>query len=222
MPRDPFKPLNEKEQRFVFHFARERYADERLNLVARKCRIPEEEAKSIHRRAHVQAEIERRRNLVEFEEHRLMARDAVGAARQEEERERVSLSDAEKAIKKVLDLDPKDHSGAILDAVKLVMVYTGTIRDGNRVKIQNEKLDPAQTPLDAGGPMAAPTSFYQSIFAQEREAGAAPSAPAEEPAPLLPDPESPAAKPRAPTPPPPKPAATPKRTGEKIIQVEIT
>lgn len=197
MPRDPFKPLLEKEQKFVFHYIREGCADEKLNLVARRCRLPMDEAKSMLRRAHVQEEIRRRRALVEFEEHKLIARDKTALAREEDERDRVTLSKAEKALNGVLTLEAKDHGAIILKAVELALVYTGTIRNGNTVKLNKGDLEPGQNPLAAAPPEAAGPSFYRSIFAAERDdAEATAPEPVEPPAPLIPDLDTPRPKPQ--------------------------
>ncbi len=229
MPRDPFKPLNEKEQRFVHHFVREHYAEAAMALVARKCRIPEDEAQRIWKRAHVQAEIQRRKSHIEVEEDRLIARERVQQAEADNRRDQVSLNDAEKAIKAVLTLDPAEHSSAVLEAVKLVMVYTGTIRDGNRVKIATGSLEAAQTPLAQPAPVNGGPSFYESIFAVERETPAEDGAAAPAPAPLFPAdaPEAPkAAKPAQPgrpaQPAPGTTAASPKKSTAKHLDVEIT
>ena len=234
MPRDPFKPLNEKEQRFVHHFVREHYAEAAMALVARKCRIPEDEAQRIWKRAHVQAEIQRRKSHIEVEEDRLIARERVRQEEADNRRDQVSLNDAEKAIKAVLTLDPAEHSSAVLEAVKLVMVYTGTIRDGNRVKIATGALDPGQTPLAQPVPANPGPSFYESIFAVERVTPAEDGAAAPAPAPLFPAdaPEPPkAAKPAQSNRPAQaaqaaqaaQPAAAfPKKSTAKHLDVEIT
>lgn len=219
---DPFKPLNQKEQRFVHHFVREHYAEEAMRLVARKCRIEEDEAWRIYKRVHVQAEINRRRLSIEFEEDRLIARERVHQAEADTARDQVSLNDAERAIKAVLTLDPKEHSSAVLEAVKLVMVYTGTIRDGNRVKIQAGTLEAGQTPLAQPPPESQGPSFYQSIFAAERESAAAPPAPVEPPAPMFPEPEAPPPERPKAAPPAPKAAVPPKKSSAKPLDVEIT
>ncbi len=228
MPRDPFKPLNEKEQRFVHHFVREHYAEAALALVARKCRIPEDEAQRIYKRTHVQAEIQRRKSHIEIEEDRLIARERVHQEEADSRRDQVSLNDAERAIKGVLNLDPAEHSSAVLEAVKLVMVYTGTIRDGNRVKVAAGSLDAGQTPLAQPAPDNPGPSFYESIFAVEREAPAENTAPAPAPAPLFPEaaPAPPkAAQPAQPSRPAqaaPPAEASPKKSTAKHLDVEIT
>lgn len=228
MPRDPFKPLNEKEQRFVHHFVREHYAEAAMALVARKCRIPEDEAQRIWKRTHVQAEIQRRKSHIEIEEDRLIARERVQQAEADNRRDQVSLNDAERAIKGVLSLDPKEHSAAVLDAVRLVMVYTGTIRDGNRVKITPGALEAGQTPLAQLAPEAPGPSFYQSIFAVEREMPAENPAPGTPAAPLFPadapeparaaQPSQPGRPAQAAQPAPP----SPKKSTAKHLDVEIT
>lgn len=231
MPRDPFKPLNEKEQRFVHHFVRERYAEAALALVARKCRIPEDEAQRIYKRTHVQAEIQRRKSHIEIEEDRLIARERVHQEEADNRRDQVSLNDAEKAIKAVLSLDPAEHSSAVLEAVKLVMVYTGTIRDGNRVKIATGALDPGQTPLAQPAPVNPGPSFYESIFAVERVTPAENDAAAPAPAPLFPEAAAETPRPAKAAPAgqagqtaqaAPPAAASPKKSTAKVLDVEIT
>lgn len=227
MPRDSFKPLTAQEQRFVIHFLREGAAEENLHNAARKARITEKEGKAILRRKHVQEEIHRRKVLVEFEENRLIARDNIGAAKQVDEAELVTLHKVEKALDGVLKLEAEKHGSTVLKAVELALIYTGTIRDGNKVKLQTvDPLGQDKSKSDEGEQAPREVGFYSSIFADMKkdgnDGGAAPAA-AVAAAPLMPD-EVEAAKPapKPPVPAPAKPAKAPAPSKKPGPEIEIT
>lgn len=195
MPRDPFKPLTVPEQRFVIHYLREGATPEVAYIAERKARLKKGEASGFLRRKHVLEEIARRQRLVEFEENRLIAKEKIGLAQQAEERDRVTLDKIEGALDKVIKLDPEKHGGTVLEAIRLGLVYTGTIRDGRRERVIPP--DPAKAESgDVGG-----SSFYQSIFSDLRSGdavGPGLAAAAPEPAPLMPEDDRPKPPPTIP------------------------
>lgn len=195
MPRDPFKPLLEDEQRFVFHYLREGAVPEKAHVAERKARLPKGAGAQMLKRRHVTAEIERRKALVEFEEHKQIARDKAKIAAEEDARHSVTLDKLEKALDGVVSLDPKEHGSVVLEGIRLGLVYTGTIRNGNMVRLVVE--DPNKT-KDTPEDQNPSNAFYRSIFSAMPQ-GAIP----DEAHPLLPDTKPAALDPLAPMPPPP-------------------
>lgn len=225
MPRDPFLPLTRPEQRFVLHYLREGAVPEIVHIAERKARLKVGEGKGILRRRHVQEEIHRRKVLIEFEENRLIARDSIGMAAAADERDRVTLNKIEAALDKVIQLDAEKHASSVLEAVRLGLVYTGTIRDGRRERVT--PADPTKQENSAGE-----LGFYSSIFSDLRGssdhvgAAAGAAAPAD-PAPLMPEDEKPVAPPTLAAPPAqtqrrPKVAETPNPRKKRLPEIEIT
>lgn len=181
MPRDPFKPLTPQEQATVLHFVREGCHEERLNVVERKAKLPKGKGLEIIRRKHVALEIARWQAMVELEQARLIARDHNRAAEREDRTqariERVTLAKIEKTLDAVLDLDPKTHSPAVLEAVRIGLVYAGIAKSGKLERTIPVKHPEGQTPEGEVG-----DGMYRSVFADL----AAASQPAPEAAPLLP------------------------------------
>lgn len=229
MPRDPFKPLTIDEQRLVIHYLREGATPEVLPIAERKARLKKGEGASILRRRHVQEEIGRRQRLVEYEENKLIAKDKVAVAQRDDERDLVTLHKIEAALDKVIALDAKDHGQVVLKAIELGLIYTGSIRDGNKVKISTidplgqdkpKEDEPTDTPNKEDG-------FYRSIFANMK--GETSVVPAQsEPAPLMPADDKPKPPPTVPVPPQapkaapaPKPPA-PKPKKQEAPEIEIT
>lgn len=227
MPRDPFLPLTRQEQRFVIHYLREGATPEVLEIAERKARLKKGDGKAMLRRKHVVDEIRRRQILVEYEENRLIAKDKIAVAQRDDERDLVTLHKIESALDKVIALDAKDHGQVVLKAIELGLIYTGSIRDGNKVKIQT--VDPLGLDKPKDEPTDQPTKedgFYRSIFANLKE-GTTSAVPVQlEPAPLMPADDKPKPVPDVPiTAPTPKPAAkppAPKPKKNEAPQIEIT
>jgi hypothetical protein len=180
MPRDRFMPLTGDEQRFVFHICREGGAPEKASVAERRARLKKGEGAVMLKRRHVAEEIQRRMGAILFEENRLIAKGNVAAAAEEAERDRVTLSNAERALARVINLDAKSHGSVILEAVRLALVYTGTIKDGNRERIG------ALKSADGSDPVKANDGVYRSIFDSMREGEAYQVSSLDEPAPLIP------------------------------------
>lgn len=195
MPRDPFKPLLEDEQRFVFHYLRLGAVPEKAYLAEKKARLPKGTGDKMLKRRHVIDEIDRRKALVEFEEHKIIARDKAKLAAEEDARHSVTLDKLEKALDGVISLDAKEHGSVVLEGIRLGLVYTGTIRNGNMVRLVVE--DPNKT-KDTPEDQNPANAFYRSIFSSMAQS----DIPAEA-HPLLPDVKPATLDPTAPLPPPP-------------------
>ena len=216
MPRDPFKPLTPQEQATVFHYVREGCHEENLRIVERKAKLPKGKGLEIVRRKHVAQEIERRKAMVEMEQARLIARDQNRNAEAEDRRQRVTLDKLEKTLDRVLDLDPKTHSGAVLEGVRIGLVYAGIAKSGKLERVIPVKHPEGETQEGEVG-----DGMYRSVFASL--AADVPAAP--EPAQLLPG-EAGSQQPPASSPPvaPLKvpavqqPAASGQRPAEKPVQ----
>lgn len=236
MPRDRFTPLTGDEQKFVFHICREGGAPEKAAVAERRARLKKGAGAQMLKRRHVAEEIARRMGAITFEENRLIAKGNVRAAEEEAERDKVTLSTAERALAGVINLPPKEHASAVLEAVRLAMVYTGTIKDGNRERIGSLKN------ADGSDPVKPNDGVYRSIFDSMREGDAYVLPNDAEPAPLIPGdmppdlpsigaqaaPAAPArpAEAALPSPPPPapaRPAPAPKpvKSGKTSIDIEI-
>jgi len=228
MPRDPFLPLNRQEQRFVIHYLREGATPEVAHIAERKARLKKGEGANLLRRKHIQEEIHRRKVLVEFEENRLIAKDSIEKAAAIDERDKVTLHKIESALDKVIALDPEKHGQTVLKGIELGLIYTGSIRDGNKVKLQVvDPLGQEKEKPDDGEMKPREEGFYASIFSAMKDTGSGsggtPAAVA--PAELMPEEEPVPAAPKPPAPPAAKatavakPAAAAKKTAP---QIEIT
>jgi hypothetical protein len=195
MPRDPFKPLLEDEQRFVYHYLRLGAVPEKAYLAEQKAKLPKGTGAKMLKRRHVIDEIDRRKALVEFEEHKIIARDKAKLAAEEDARHSVTLDKLEKALDGVISLDAKEHGTVVLEAIRLGLVYTGTIRNGNMVRLVVE--DPNKT-KDTPEDQNPSGSFYRSIFNAMPQGDIRAEA-----HPLLPDIMPAVLDPTAPLPPPP-------------------
>jgi len=230
MPPRKDVPLTVQEQRFVIHYIREGAAPEVAHIAERKARLKKGEGAKMLRRAHIQQEIHRRKVLIEFEENRLIAKDNVTQIQREDERDLVTLHKIEAALDKVIALDAEKHGVTVLKAIELGLIYTGSIRDGNKVKLstidplgqdQNKKPDDGEMKPREDG-------FYTSIFANMKpdpHGGGQGGAPAAvEPAELMPAEDKPKPLPtvpvvQSPSKPEPKPKAKPESSAPRI---EIT
>jgi len=227
MPPRKDVPLTVHEQRFVIHYIREGAAPEVAYIAERKARLKKGEGEKMLRRRHVQEEIHRRKILVEYEENRLIAKDNVATVQRDDERDLVTLHKIESALDKVIALDAEKHGTTVLKAIELGLIYTGSIRDGNKVKLST--IDPLgtdkNTKPDDGEMKPREDGFYTSIFANMKADGAAaPPAEPVEPAELMPA-EDPKPLPTVPVvaATPPKPAPKPAAKKEiKPPQIEIT
>lgn len=226
MPRDPTLPLNRQEQRFVIHFLREGATPEVVHIAERKARMKAGEGKKVLRRKHVQEEIHRRKVLVEYEENRLIAKDSIDAAKRDDERDMVTLHKIESALDKVIALDAEKHGQTVLKAIELGLIYTGSIRDGNKVKLSTvDPLGQDKGKPDDGEMKPREEGFYASIFAGMKAGGDGNGGAAVAAAPLMPEEEDSPAPPKPPVPPPApaKPAPTAKPAAKKSSpQIEIT
>ena len=223
MPYDFFPVLSVDDRRFITHYLREGGAPEIVHIAERKARLKAGAGKRILAKKSVQQVIQQRQMLVEFEENRLIAKDAIGLARQADERDRVTLHKIEQALDKVIALKAEDHGPIVLKGIELGLVYVGAIRDGNKVKVQT--VDPLGTDKpDESEQAPREIGFYSSIF-NGAPAGVAPAAAqGPEPAPLMPEDEKPVPPPTVPVvrqvpKPVPKPPPPPKKSTPEI---EIT
>jgi hypothetical protein len=224
--KDAFKGLTLDEQRFVFHFLRESVSseneNEQIRWAERKSRIVQGMGEKFLKREHVQQEIQRRRAQVELEQARLIARDQAKLAAEEDKRKTVTLDKLEAALDGVVNLDPEKHGGTVLEAIRLGLVYTGTINDGNRKRVV-----PADPTTQENSP-AGEGGFYQSIFHGMRQgevpADAMPLMPEETPAALMPDqpaPRPPVLRVNEPPAPAPPSAGNPK-SKKSLLEIRIT
>lgn len=226
MPRKDV-PLTVHEHRFVLHYLREGAAPEVVHIAERKARLKKGEGAHMLRRRHVQEEIHRRKILVEYEENRLIAKDNVAVVQRDDERDLVTLHKIEQALDKVLQLEAKDHGPTVLKAIELGLVYTGAIRDGNKVKLNVvDPLGQDKAKPDDGDQHVRELGFYQSIFSGVKPSAEGQAAQAQvEPAPLMPEDDKPKPPPTIPAPPsaPQKPTAKAKPRVEKPApDIEIT
>ena len=224
--KDAFKPTTLDEQRFIFHFLRESVSSEneaeQIRWAERKSRIKQGMGEKFLKRPHVQQEIQRRRAQVELEQARLIARDQAKLAAEDDKRKTVTLDKLEAALDGVVNLDPEKHGGTVLEAIRLGLVYTGTINDGNRKRVvPADPTTPENSPAGEGG-------FYQSIFHGMRQgevpADAMPLMPEEAPAALMPDqpaPKPPVLRVNQPASPVPPSAGNPK-SKKSSLEIKIT
>jgi hypothetical protein len=227
MPRNEFKPLLGKEQKFVFHFAREGFDEDKLNLVERACRLKTGEGRQMLRRGHVQKEINRRRIAIEFEENRLIAKDKARIADEDREAAIVTPRKLEAALSDLVDI-PKNADAASLAikqrAIELGLIYIGKIRDGNRIRMHElEAPKPQPTTTGETAPEKLEDGFYRSIFAGMEVSAAPGPAVQVAPVPLMPEGPPPepvkpvlqvASPPFVPRPPAPPSSSTPKKKRE--------
>ena len=211
MPETPkperFNPLDEDEQRFCFHFAREGFLEERMVIVERKSRLKAGTGKQFLRRRRVIEELRKQKKLIDVEQARLIARDHDRGAEKEDLQQDVTVKLVEGKLRKLLDLDPVTHGALVHGAIQTALVYAGVVRKGNF-----ERTIPVKDPTGDTGHVAA-EGFYQSIFSELRS-GPGTLETGEAPAPL--DPTDKQARPPAPlspraepSPPPPPPAVSP-------------
>lgn len=183
---DGFKVLSAVEQKFIRHYIRAGATEDRIAEAERKARINKGQGADMLRRKYkgrfyVQDEIERRKAMVEIEQAKIDARDISRVIQEDDQRERVTLKALEKALASIVGLEPKEHGHLVMEAIKLGLVYTGTIRDGRR-----ERTVPAEASTGADEEENAKPGFYQSIFDAMRKDAAPDQEAVQEPRDLMP------------------------------------